>query len=173
MYPKAYPGAKWMEKKSQWTFSGARIWMTRTLSRTKTFCATKVRHYLHWHRRINTVLDTVCLGLFTPRLRTADPRSRIYASDTNPRVSHACQMFIDPSSGSPSGRRYYNGRYTCYQERHGEAGEPLFLRRFIPASLIDNPYSTSREIRSCCLRQRFNASNCLKAHGIQPKRDLL
>ena len=29
MYPQAFPGAKWMEKKSQWTFpSGARIWMT-------------------------------------------------------------------------------------------------------------------------------------------------
>ena len=29
LYPKAFPGAKWMEKKSQWTFpSGARIWMT-------------------------------------------------------------------------------------------------------------------------------------------------
>ena len=29
IYPQAYPGAKWMERKSQWTFpSGARIWMT-------------------------------------------------------------------------------------------------------------------------------------------------
>jgi len=29
MYPQAYPGAIWREKKSQWTFpSGARIWMT-------------------------------------------------------------------------------------------------------------------------------------------------
>lgn len=29
LYPKAYPGAKWQEKKSQWTFpSGARLWMT-------------------------------------------------------------------------------------------------------------------------------------------------
>jgi len=29
LYPRAYPGAKWQEKKSQWTFpSGARLWMT-------------------------------------------------------------------------------------------------------------------------------------------------
>jgi hypothetical protein len=29
MYPRAFPGAKWAEKKSQWTFpSGGRLWMT-------------------------------------------------------------------------------------------------------------------------------------------------
>ncbi len=29
LYPRAYPGAKWQEKKSQWTFpSGAKLWMT-------------------------------------------------------------------------------------------------------------------------------------------------
>ena len=29
VYPQAYPGAKWQEKKSQWVFpSGARLWMT-------------------------------------------------------------------------------------------------------------------------------------------------
>ena len=29
IYPRAFPGAKWQERKSQWTFpSGARIWMT-------------------------------------------------------------------------------------------------------------------------------------------------
>ena len=29
IYPRAFPGAKWQERKSQWTFpSGARVWMT-------------------------------------------------------------------------------------------------------------------------------------------------
>ena len=51
-------------------------------------------------------------------------------------------MFIDPS---PAGRPFVatdieTGEPLLYPENHDRAGEPLFYRRFIPATLRDNPY---------------------------------
>jgi len=52
------------------------------------------------------------------------------------------KMFIDPS---PAGKAFWatnleTGEMITYPSGHSKAGQPLFKRRFIPASLFDNPY---------------------------------
>jgi hypothetical protein len=52
------------------------------------------------------------------------------------------QMFIDPA---PSNQKFVatdldSGKPLVYPQGHEKEGQPLFYRRFIPASLKDNPY---------------------------------
>jgi len=54
------------------------------------------------------------------------------------------KMFIDPApAGQPfTATNIDTGEPMVYPENHEKAGQPLFRRRFIPASLYDNPYLT-------------------------------
>jgi len=54
------------------------------------------------------------------------------------------QMFIDPAPPNKAftATDLESGEPMVYPEGHAKAGEPLFQRRFIPASLYDNPYLT-------------------------------
>jgi hypothetical protein len=54
------------------------------------------------------------------------------------------KMFVDPA---PAGQSFTatnieTGEPMVYPDNHEKAGQPLFQRRFIPASLYDNPYLT-------------------------------
>ena len=81
------------------------------------------------------------------RLRTTDPRpSNLYEGYyKNPGgAGHGWvkKMFIDPA---PSNEKFVatdldTGEPLVYPKGHEKEGEPLFYRRFIPASLRDNPY---------------------------------
>ena len=51
-------------------------------------------------------------------------------------------MFIDPA---PAGKEFWatdieSGKTITFPKGHSKEGQPLFKRRFIPASLFDNPY---------------------------------
>jgi len=64
---------------------------------------------------------------------------------TNPGGSgHAWvkKMFIDPARSNESfwATHLESGETITYPQGHSKAGQPLFKRRFIPASLFDNPY---------------------------------
>jgi len=52
------------------------------------------------------------------------------------------KMFIDPAPANTSFSAVdiETGVALTFPEGHSRAGEPLFIRRFIPASLMDNPY---------------------------------
>jgi hypothetical protein len=147
MYPKAYPGAKWMEKKSQWTFpSGARIWMTY-LEQDKDVLRYQGQAFTYIGIDELTQYSTpYAWDYLRSRLRTADSSLPVYMrATTNPGgPGHAWvkKMFIDPAiPGKPFwATDVTTGDTLVYPERHSKAGQPLFRRRFIPAKLLDNPY---------------------------------
>jgi len=147
MYPNAYPGAKWMEKKSQWTFpSGARIWMTY-LEQDKDVLRYQGQAFTYIGIDELTQYSTpYAWDYLRSRLRTADPSLPVFMrATTNPGgPGHAWvkKMFIDPSTpGKPFwATDITTGETLIYPSRHSKAGTPLFKRRFVPAKLLDNPY---------------------------------
>lgn len=147
LYPKAYKGAKWAEKKSQWTFpSGARLWMTY-LERDEDVLRYQGQAFSYIAFDELTQYPTPFPWVYMrSRLRTTDPDLPIYMrATTNPGSSgHAWvkKMFIDPA---PANKKFVatdveTGKPLVYPEGHEKAGEPLFYRKFIPATLKDNPY---------------------------------
>lgn len=147
IYPRAFPGAKWAEKKSQWTFpSGARLWLTY-LEREEDVLRYQGQAFSYIGFDELTQHSTpFAWNYMRSRLRTTDPALPIFMrATTNPGgPGHAWvkRMFIDPS---PANKPFPatdidTGEKLAYPEGHAKAGQALFYRRFIPATLRDNPY---------------------------------
>lgn len=147
LYPRAFPGAKWSERKSSWTFpSGATIWLTY-LEQDKDVYRYQGQSFTYIGVDELTQYPTsFAWDYLRSRLRTTDPEVPTYCrATTNPGgVGHTWvkKMFIDPA---PPGKAFWatditTGEIIRYPEGHPKAGEPLFKRRFIPATLYDNPY---------------------------------
>ena len=147
MYPQAFPGAKWMEKKSQWTFpSGARIWMTY-LEQEKDVLRYQGQAFTYIGFDELTQYPTpYAWDYLRSRLRTADPSLPVYMRGTTnpggPGHGWVKKMFIDPA---PAGKPFWatditTGETLKYPKHHSKAEQPLFRRRFIPAKLMDNPF---------------------------------
>ena len=147
MYPKIYPGAKWQEKKSQWVFpSGAKLWMTY-LERDEDVLRYQglAFSYIAFDE-LTQYATPFAWNYMRSRLRTTDPDLPLFQrATTNPGGrGHGWvkKMFVDPA---PANKRFIatdidTGEPMVFPENHERAGEPLFYRRFIPASLKDNPY---------------------------------
>ena len=147
LYPKIYPGAKWQEKKSQWTFpSGAKLWMTY-LERDEDVLRYQglAFSYIAFDE-LTQYATPFAWNYMRSRLRTTDPTLPLFQrATTNPGGrGHGWvkKMFVDPA---PANKRFVatdidTGNPMVFPEGHERAGEPLFYRRFIPASLKDNPY---------------------------------
>ena len=147
MYPKIYPGAKWQEKKSQWVFpSGAKLWMTY-LERDEDVLRYQglAFSYIAFDE-LTQYATPFAWNYMRSRLRTTDPDLPLFQrATTNPGGrGHGWvkKMFVDPA---PANKRFIatdidTGEPMVFPESHERAGEPLFYRRFIPASLKDNPY---------------------------------
>jgi len=147
LYPKAYPGAKWQEKKSQWTFpSGARLWMTY-LERDDDVMRYQGQSFSYIAVDELTQYATPFSFVYLrSRLRTTDPELPIFMRATSnpggPGHQWVKKAFIDPA---PPGKAFEatdieTGEVLRYPDSHAKAGESLFSRRFIPATLKDNPY---------------------------------
>ena len=147
LYPKAYPGAKWQEKKSQWTFpSGARLWMTY-LERDEDVMRYQGQSFSYIGvDELTQYSSPYSFNYLRSRLRTTDPDLPTYMRATTnpggPGHQWVKKMFIDPA---PPNKKFVaqdleTGKPLVYPETHEKAGDPLFYRRFIPASLYDNPY---------------------------------
>ena len=147
LYPKAFPGAKWAEKKSQWTLpSGAKLWLTY-LERED-----DVRRYQGLafsyiaFDELTQHPTPFAWDYMRSRLRTTDPDLPIFMrATTNPGgAGHGWvkRMFIDPAPANQAfvATDLNSGEPLEYPEGHEKAGQPLFSRRFIPASLTDNTY---------------------------------
>ena len=147
LYPKAFKGARWAEKKSQWTFpSGAKMWFTY-LERDQDVLRYQGQAFSYVAFDELTAYPTpFAYNYMRSRLRTTDPTLPIYIrATTNPGNSgHGWvkRMFVDPAPPNTKfvARDIETGEDMVYPEGHDKAGEPLFYRRFIPASLKDNPY---------------------------------
>ena len=149
LYPQAYPGSKWAEKKSQWTFpSGARIWLTY-LDRPEDVLRYQGQAFSYVaFDELTQHPTSFAFDYMRSRLRTTDQTLPTFMRATTnpggPGHGWVKKMFIDPA---PENRPFNatdldTGKPLVYPESHERAGEPLFTRRFIPASLYDNPYLT-------------------------------
>ena len=147
LYPKAYPGAKWQEKKSQWVFpSGARLWMTY-LEREEDVLRYQGQAFSYIGFDELTQHSTpFAWNYMRSRLRTTDPSLPIFMRATTnpggPGHQWVKQMFIDPAPPNRAfaARDLETGEPLVYPEGHEREGQPLFSRKFIPATLRDNPY---------------------------------
>jgi len=146
-YPKAFPGAHFVEGKKTWKFpSGA----TALFS----YCERDddVRRYqgqaFAWIGidELTHYPTPYVWNYLRSRLRTTITGVRTYMrATTNPGGQGTWwvkKMFIDPAPwGQPFwARDIDSGKILRYGERHPKANQPLFQRRFIPARLPDNPH---------------------------------
>jgi hypothetical protein len=147
LYPKAFVGAKWQEKKSQWVFpSGAKLWMTY-LERDEDVLRYQGQAFSYIAFDELTQHPTpFAWNYMRSRLRTTDPDLPIFMRATTnpggPGHGWVKSMFIDPA---PPNKEFDatdldTGLPLVYPVKHEKAGQALFSRRFIPASLYDNPY---------------------------------
>jgi hypothetical protein len=134
LYPTAYPGAKWREQQNEWTFpSGARI---------EFGYAESTADALRYQGRAYTWIGVDELPQYPDpqiwtelrgSLRTgSDIKTYMRATGNPGNVGSAWvkEMFIDPA---PPNTRFEVGVET-------PNGKSVFTRRFIPASLFDNPH---------------------------------
>ena len=147
LYPKAYPGAKWAEKKSQWTFpSGAKLWMTY-LERDEDVLRYQGQAFSYIGvDELTQYATPFSWQYLRSRLRTTNPDLPVFLRATSnpggPGHQWVKKAFVDPA---PAGKAFdatdiESGEVLRYPNNHEKAGQPLFRRRFIPATLKDNPY---------------------------------
>ena len=147
LYPKAIPGIKWSERKSQWTTPrGGRLWMSYLDKDTdvmryqgQAFNYVAFDELTQWN-------SPYAWNYMRSRLRSSSKELGLYMRATTnpggPGHSWVKKMFIDPA---PSNTPFWatnieTGETLAFPAGHSKAGQPLFKRRFIPASLFDNPY---------------------------------
>lgn len=147
IYPIAFPGARWAEKKSQWNFpSGARLWLTY-LEREEDVLRYQGQAFSYIaFDELTQHATPFAWNYMRSRLRTTDSTLPVFMRATSnpggPGHSWVKRMFIDPSPANKSfvATDIDTGKPLLYPEGHAKAGQPLFSRRFIPATLKDNPY---------------------------------
>ena len=148
LYPRAIPGIKWSERKSQWISPrGGRLWMSYL---DKDMDVTRYQgQAFNWigFDELTQWSSPYAWDYMRSRLRSAYAKELgLYMrATTNPGgAGHQWvkKMFIDPS---PSREPFWatqieTGDTIVFPKGHTKEGQPLFKRRFIPASLFDNPY---------------------------------
>ena len=149
LYPKAFPGAVFRESKAMWQFpSGATAWfsyldkdkdVTRYQGQAFTWIGIdEITHYP----------TPYVWEYLRSRLRTTDSDIDAYMRCTgNPGGVGGWwvkKMYIDPAPANTpfAATDVETGNALLWPESapNGKAGQPLFLRKFIPARLTDNPY---------------------------------
>ena len=147
LYPKAIPNIKWSERKSQWTTPrGGTLWMSYLDRDTdvmryqgQAFNYVAFDELTQWN-------SPYSWNYMRSRLRSANKDLGLYMrATTNPGgPGHAWvkKMFIDPAKPNTPfwATDIEPSEVLKFPQGHSKAGPPLFKRRFIPASLFDNPY---------------------------------
>lgn len=149
LYPKAIPGITWSERKQQWTTPrGGRLWLS-FLDRDQ-----DVTRYqglaFNWigFDELTQWATPYAFNYMGSRLRTSDPSLRLYMrGTTNPGgAGHAWvkKGFVDPAPWNTPfwATDFETGEVLTYPKGHAKEGKGLYKRRFIPATLYDNPYLT-------------------------------
>lgn len=151
LYPRAFPGAKWSSKQSTWTFpAGGHLWFTY-LERDEdvlryqgqSFCyigfdeLTQHPTAFPWNYMRSRLRVDADSGLPKMMRATTNPGG--------PGHGWVKQMFIDPAPyGQAFGARDDNGETLLVPDGDPDFpperwNKPVFMRRFIPALLSDNP----------------------------------
>jgi len=139
---------RWMEKDSQWVFpSGATLWLTyldkdddvlRYQGQAFNWIGfdelTQWPTPYAWNYLRSRLRATTSSGLKLYQRATTNPGG--------PGHSWVKKTFIDPAPVNQSfpATDIETGKTLVWPESSAKAGQPLFKRRFIPASLYDNPY---------------------------------
>ena len=149
LYPRAFPGAKWRERSSAWVFpSGAEFWLTY-LERDEDVLRYQGQSFCYIAFDELTQYPTPFpWNYMRSRLRTTDPSLPLYMRATcnpgGPGHGWVKKMFIDPApfntpfcaTDLDTGEVLKWGKNTLGYDPE----TPLFMRRFIPARLKDNPH---------------------------------
>ena len=148
IYPEAIPGIKFMERDKTWVApSGATLWLSYldrdddvTRYQGQAFFCICFDELTQWP-------SPYPWNYMRSRLRTTrDSNLKLYQRATTnpggPGHSWVKKLFIDPS---PTNKSFWatdieTGKTIRWPKGHSREGEPLFKRRFIPATLFDNPY---------------------------------
>ena len=148
LYPEAIPNIRFMERDKTWVApSGATLWLSYldrdddlTRYQGESFSWIGFDELTQW-------ASPYPFDYMRSRLRTAKGSGlELYQrATTNPGgAGHQWvkKMFIDPA---PHGKAFWatdieTGQILTMPKGHSREGEPLFKRRFIPATLFDNPY---------------------------------
>jgi len=147
LYPKIYPESKWQEKKSQWIFpSGGKLWMTY-LERDEDVLRYQGLSFSYIaFDELTQYATPFAWNYMRSRLRSTDPTLPLFQrATTNPGGrGHGWvkKMFVDPAPGNIkfAATDIDTGNALTFPQGHEKEGQPLFYRRFIPATLKDNPY---------------------------------
>jgi Terminase large subunit, T4likevirus-type, N-terminal len=148
LYPKAIPGIKFLERDKTWVApSGATLWMSYldadddvTRYQGQAFSWIGFDELTQWS-------SPYAWNYMRSRLRTTKQSGlKLYQrATTNPGgAGHAWvkKTFIDPSAPGKAfwARDIETGEVLLWPKGSVKEGQPLFKRRFIPATLFDNPY---------------------------------
>jgi len=148
LYPKAIPGIKFMERDKTWVApSGATLWMSY-LDRDDDVMRYQGQAFnwigfdeltqwptpYPWNYMRSRLRSTKASGLPLYMRATSNPGG--------PGHSWVKKTFIDPGVHNKSfwATDIESGNVITWPKGHSREGEPLFKRKFIPATLFDNPY---------------------------------
>jgi hypothetical protein len=160
LYPLAFQKARWSKQEKQWTFpSGARLWMTY-LEQDKDVLRYQGQSFT-WiaFDELTQYPTPYAWDYLRSRLRdgsgTLPLIQRATTNPGGPGHHWVKKMFIDPAppktpfwAMDDEGRVLkqpdkYPPSHPKAGQKNPKAGQPLFQRKFIPASLYDNPYLTA------------------------------
>lgn len=148
LFPKAIPGIRWSERERTWiTPRGASLWMSYLESEDDVLRyqgqafswigfdeLTQWPSPYQWNYMRSRLRTTTASGLKLYQRATTNPGG--------PGHAWVKKMFVDPA---PPNTAFWatdpdTGEVLSWPKGHSREGQPLFKRKFIPATLFDNPY---------------------------------
>lgn len=148
LYPEAIPGIKFLERDKTWIApSGATLWLSY-LDREDDVMRYQGQAF-NWigFDELTQWPSPYAWNYMRSRLRTTsdsglDLYQRATSNPGGPGHAWVKKMFIDPET---PGKSFWatdldSGEVIVYPTGHSREGEKLFKRKFIPATLFDNPY---------------------------------
>jgi hypothetical protein len=148
LYPKAIPGIKFMERDKTWVApSGATLWMSY-LDRDDDVMRYQGQAF-NWigFDELTQWPTPYPWNYMRSRLRTTKASGlplymRATSNPGGPGHQWVKKIFIDPNTPNEAfwATDADSGEIICWPKGHSKEGQPLFRRRFIPATLFDNPY---------------------------------
>jgi len=147
LYPKAVPGIKFMERDKTWVApNGATLWMSY-LDRDDDVMRYQGQAF-NWigFDELTQWPTEYAWTYMRSRLRATKASGlplymRATSNPGGPGHQWVKRTFIDPTTPDQSfWATDENGEIIKWPRGHSREGEPLFKRKFIPATLFDNPY---------------------------------
>ena len=147
LYPRAIPGIKFMERDKTWVApNGATLWMSY-LDRDDDVMRYQGQAF-NWigFDELTQWPSPYAWSYMRSRLRSTKASGlplymRATSNPGGPGHQWVKKHFIDPGTpNDPFWATDENGETICWPSGHSREGEPLFRRKFIPATLFDNPY---------------------------------